>query len=467
MRPDAKDVKLKLEPKGKFSFSATAGADNVPYEIDVNLHDKVDVNVREQVERWVEKYCLPYKERRKQMVEQAFEARGKGSGFSAADMDFGDIDFSFYPMDDKDEDINVKTDTRNLARGRMEGFKTTIPSVMLKYPESIHFSTTCMIKDTDLANWDDIWYVSNRIDRHVYYKLDFFYNIKEVFLVKELENQRKLLFTYGIGEVLIEDGGQGCLVPRVHYAPEVTLNILSIDLLEKQGFKVKYDGKRSTLSRMFNNKEIQFFDEDKMRTMQNKYIEDYFESLTKKNKGIKEDLIKIKGNLITTKEGLGGYLSVHFCQEFDTIGEILGLSKRNGEEVKECYLKYLDVFVSYFKTARAPEQGYKNTLVESAWKAEKDIDCLGTHQWDFGENGAPMTRAAILKGKKTLEHFGVKLEDTTDSQERPNLPHSTRSQNLQGIDEDDTDTEEEAKEEEAIGKQEVAPPVSNQVEATT
>ncbi|GJY56035.1 hypothetical protein Tco_0455150 [Tanacetum coccineum] len=34
-------------------------------------------------------------------------------------------------------------------------------------------------------------------------------------------------------------------------------------------------------------------------------------------------------------------------------------------------------------------------------------------------------------------------------------------------DEDDTDTEEEAKEEEAIGKQEVAPPVSNQVEATT
>ncbi|GJY21011.1 ARID DNA-binding domain-containing protein [Tanacetum coccineum] len=184
---------------------------------------------------------------------------------------------------------------------------------------------------------------------------------------------------------------------------------------------------------MFNNKEIQFFDEDKMRTMQNKYIEDYFESLTKKNKGIKEDLIKIKGNLYSTKvwtfndyvtvlklikqdeirsipgpinipnkngiqihlfdlykliEGLGGYLSVHFCQEFDTIGEILGLSKRNGEEVKECYLKYLDVFVSYFKTARAPEQGYKNTLVESAWKAEKDIDCLGTHQWDFGENGA-------------------------------------------------------------------------------
>ncbi|GJV31671.1 HSP20-like chaperone, partial [Tanacetum coccineum] len=42
--PDAKDVKLKLEPEGKLYFSVRAGADNIPYEIDVNLHDKVDVN---------------------------------------------------------------------------------------------------------------------------------------------------------------------------------------------------------------------------------------------------------------------------------------------------------------------------------------------------------------------------------------------------------------------------------------
>ncbi|GJS47274.1 HSP20-like chaperone [Tanacetum coccineum] len=92
--PDAKDVKLKLEPEGKFYFSATAGTDNIPYEIDVNLHDKIDIimmefnTVGEQVERWVEKYCLSYKERRKQMVDKAFEAREKDSGFSAADMDF-------------------------------------------------------------------------------------------------------------------------------------------------------------------------------------------------------------------------------------------------------------------------------------------------------------------------------------------------------------------------------------------
>ncbi|GKF76450.1 ARID DNA-binding domain-containing protein [Tanacetum coccineum] len=156
----------------------------------------------------------------------------------------------------------------------------------------------------------------------------------------------KFLFTYGIGEVLIKDNGQGYLVP-----------------------------------------EKQKFDEDRMRTMQNKYLEDYFESLTKKDKGMEEDLIRIKGNLYSTKvqtfneyvvflnlikqddivnqewdffrnrfnkvvkwfyshylerslpgpipptingvqihlfdlyklvEGLGGYLSVYFSQEFDT-----------------------------------------------------------------------------------------------------------------------------------------------------
>nr|GEY22818.1 ARID DNA-binding domain-containing protein [Tanacetum cinerariifolium] len=283
----------------------------------------------------------------------------------------------------------MKIDTRNLARGKMEGFTTTKLIVMLKYPESIHFSITCMIRD----------------------------------------------------------------------------------LLEKQGFEVKYDGNRCTLSYMFKNKEIQIFVEDKMRTMQNKYLEDYFESITKKDEGLEQDLVRIKGNLYSTKvetfndfvaflnlikhddvvnqewdffrnrfnkivkwfynyyldrslpgpippiingvqihlfdlykliEGLGGYLSVYFCQEFDTIGEIMGLSKGNGEEIKKCYINYLDVLKSHFKTTRAPQQGCKNTLVESAWKAkDRDRDCLEPHQWDFGENGAPMTRPAVLRGKKT------------------------------------------------------------------
>lgn len=43
--PDAKNVKLNLDPEGKFSFSATSGVDNTPYEIDIDLYDKVLVEV--------------------------------------------------------------------------------------------------------------------------------------------------------------------------------------------------------------------------------------------------------------------------------------------------------------------------------------------------------------------------------------------------------------------------------------
>lgn len=43
--PDAKEVKLSLQPNGQFHFSATTGAENVPYEIDFELYDKVNVEV--------------------------------------------------------------------------------------------------------------------------------------------------------------------------------------------------------------------------------------------------------------------------------------------------------------------------------------------------------------------------------------------------------------------------------------
>lgn len=47
--PDAQDVKLKLEPEGKFFFSATSGSDKIPYEVDIDLYDKVDVKVGTQL----------------------------------------------------------------------------------------------------------------------------------------------------------------------------------------------------------------------------------------------------------------------------------------------------------------------------------------------------------------------------------------------------------------------------------
>ena len=44
--PDSKNAKVNLEPEGVFTFSATAGADNNLYELKLDLHDKVNVEVR-------------------------------------------------------------------------------------------------------------------------------------------------------------------------------------------------------------------------------------------------------------------------------------------------------------------------------------------------------------------------------------------------------------------------------------
>jgi len=41
--PDAKDVKVNLEPDGTFTFSATAGLEKNLYELKMDLHDRVSV----------------------------------------------------------------------------------------------------------------------------------------------------------------------------------------------------------------------------------------------------------------------------------------------------------------------------------------------------------------------------------------------------------------------------------------
>ena len=53
--PDAKDVKLNLKPEGHFNFSAK-GADDLPYELDLELFDAVNVEVGVTFDR----FCLQY-----------------------------------------------------------------------------------------------------------------------------------------------------------------------------------------------------------------------------------------------------------------------------------------------------------------------------------------------------------------------------------------------------------------------
>ncbi|KAJ9675445.1 hypothetical protein PVL29_024389 [Vitis rotundifolia] len=126
--PDAKDVNLKLEPEGKFFFSATSGADKIPYEIDIDLFDKVDVNeskasiglrnirylVKKAANKW---WSRLLKQEGKppvflkvdwdKWVDEDEEPEDK----QGADMDFGDFDFSKLNMgggEDLDDDAADK-----------------------------------------------------------------------------------------------------------------------------------------------------------------------------------------------------------------------------------------------------------------------------------------------------------------------------------------------------------------------
>ncbi|GKA93717.1 ARID DNA-binding domain-containing protein [Tanacetum coccineum] len=175
------------------------------------------------------------------------------------------------------------------------------PKVSHKYPEFIYFKTRGIIKGIDKGTWDDFWYVSTTTDKHLTPNLNFFSNFKEEFLVEKLEGQRKLVFTYGMGEVLIKDGSNGYLIPGVHYAPEITLNILSINLLKQQGFEIIFEGDKCTLEYMFKNQQGQNMDVDKMRQRHNDYLDDYFESLDKEKTDKEKEMPRFVEDTDTSK----------------------------------------------------------------------------------------------------------------------------------------------------------------------
>ncbi|GKA97660.1 ARID DNA-binding domain-containing protein [Tanacetum coccineum] len=155
--------------------------------------------------------------------------------------------------------------------------ETVEPIVSVKYPEFIHFKTRGIIKGTNLGTWDDYWYVSNTTDKHLTSNTKFFANLKEEFIVEKLESQKKLLFTYGIGEVLLTSGNTEYLIPGVYYAPEVSLNILSQNLLRQQGFEILYEEGGYILEYMFRNLQGKNIDENKMRQRHNNFLDDRFD----------------------------------------------------------------------------------------------------------------------------------------------------------------------------------------------
>ncbi|GJY40854.1 hypothetical protein Tco_0428124 [Tanacetum coccineum] len=173
---------------------------------------------------------------------------------------------------------------------------------------------------------------------------------------KKLQGMGKFLFTQIMGEITRDNGNEILCIPGVHYAPEVTLNVLSESQLEAQGVELNYNNNRCRLSYMFKHPEACKFDEYKMKEKQNQYLEKYFDSIDPKgdyvlekttwDKAVKKDhtdtdFIRMEDKIYPVK--------------FGKIAEMLGLPSEYGKEVKKCYNVYLDIVKCNYNTTRVPK----------------------------------------------------------------------------------------------------------------
>ncbi|GJT66049.1 ARID DNA-binding domain-containing protein, partial [Tanacetum coccineum] len=209
--------------------------------------------------------------------------------------------------------------------------------------------------------------------------------LKEEFAIEPLEEQGKFLFTYGIGEVLIENGDRTYTIPGVHYAPEVTLNILSIGLLRQQGFEISSNGDRCTLAHMFKGRRGKNINLDRMREQHNNYLEDYFDALDRSaniERRIEQPYEKKDDDV-----EIGNF---HECVAF------LDLIRKGGALSNE-WEDYLEPLVSNYKAARSsnPTGGYQ----------DKGIRRFEDYHIDGNKDGST---AAKEKGR--VEHFGITLK---------------------------------------------------------
>ncbi|XP_078445165.1 co-chaperone protein p23-1-like [Wolffia australiana] len=108
--PDAKDVKLKLEPEGKFIFSATK--DGVPYEIDIDLADKVNAE-ESKVNVGVRSIVYVIQKSEKKWWTRLLKQEGKPPSFLKVDWDRW--------VDEEDEDTGLDLDNMDFSKLNMGG----------------------------------------------------------------------------------------------------------------------------------------------------------------------------------------------------------------------------------------------------------------------------------------------------------------------------------------------------------
>nr|GEW92536.1 ARID DNA-binding domain-containing protein [Tanacetum cinerariifolium] len=197
----------------------------------------------------------------------------------------------------------------------------------LKYPEIVHVKTDYMVEGSDEQNWNKIWYVGSVYKNHMSPTKSLFKRLKNSFKVLDKEeNERKFIFSYGVGEAIVETKDGTLVIPNVYYTPEITMNVLSIEQLENQGYVMTYDRNRCGIRYMFDNEEgmidaqqdsvMTCKDSTSMVESHNKFLGEYFESI---DPTVKCSLIKGIEDLKMEKEDVQDYIDDEYLSMNGTL----------------------------------------------------------------------------------------------------------------------------------------------------
>ena len=157
------------------------------------------------------------------------------------------------------------------------------------YPEAVHVIGDYMVEDTNGQTWNEIWYVSKQYKYHMCPRRKLFNDVEYKFkMMGREENERKFIFSYGIGNVTIKTKNGDLIVSHVQYTPEVSLNLLSLELLETQGFSVKIKDRVCSIYYMYDEEpslklplrdETEKVGPKEIVNEHNDYMQKYFESI--------------------------------------------------------------------------------------------------------------------------------------------------------------------------------------------
>nr|GEY29826.1 ARID DNA-binding domain-containing protein [Tanacetum cinerariifolium] len=307
------------------------------------------------------------------------------------------------------------------------------------------------------------------------------FNASRFEMIEKEEIEKKFIFSYGVGDVTVEARDGNFVIPNVHYTPEVTLNVISYDLLEEQGYTVEISNNKCYIHYMFGGKgkgkaQVESVSEDdRLRvvvTEHNKFLDEYFESIEPKDEGslvkgleelkwdrddehdyVDEEYISWNGSLYAIKvNSLPRFLSFMnlikkdgvvyknwdiFSKKYvdmlkwfylvylnndmlDKIPPVVGVMEINllslhkivdnlggddGEAIKECYRKFIDMVQVYYETAKKPwyERKPKEDVVENSSGNARVKDPQGKEKDDAGKE------EALEEDMNIKTHFGVRL----------------------------------------------------------